>query len=85
MYVNGRPVDFLQSLYKGLEELFRQWSSFGKYVCILNLKLPFETADISSTPDKRHLFMKEEGRLVDAIVKHINGKMQTRNSKPKDV
>jgi len=83
MYVNNRPVDFLQTLYRGLEDLFKQWSSFGRFLCIVKLKI--EGVDISSTPDKRHLFMKEEPRMVDAVLKKINGLMEGWHHRPKEV
>lgn len=82
MYVNDRPVDFLQTLYRGLEDMFKQWSSFGKFLCIVKLKT--QGADISSTPDKRHLFTKEEARLVQAVLKKINGLMEGWYHRPKE-
>lgn len=83
MYVNGRPVDFLQSLYRGIEELLRQWNSFGKFLCIL--KITTQSIDITSTPDKRYLFMKEEHKLVDAVIKSINGLMEGWYHRPKEI
>jgi DNA mismatch repair ATPase MutL len=58
MYLNGRPVDFMRGLQKAIEELYKEWNSFNKYLVIINIKLPSNSADISSTPDKRHLFTK---------------------------
>jgi DNA mismatch repair ATPase MutL len=58
MYLNSRPVDFMRGLQKAIEELYKEWNSFNKYLVIINIKLPSNYADISSTPDKRHLFTK---------------------------
>lgn len=83
MYVNNRPVDFLQSLYKGLEDLFKQWNSFGRFLCIIKLRT--QTVDISSTPDKRYLFSKEEPRIVEAVLRKINTLMEGWYHRPKEV
>ena len=83
MYVNNRPVDFLQSLYKGLEDLFKQWNSFGRFLCII--KLHTQTGYISSAPDKRDLFLKEEPRIVEAVFRKINTLMEGWYHRPKEV
>ncbi|GMH40727.1 hypothetical protein BSKO_08631 [Bryopsis sp. KO-2023] len=69
-YLNGRPVD-LPKVARLLNDAFRSLSSLagppGKPIAFLNFIVPHESTDVNVTPDKRTVFLEDEGALLDAL------------------
>lgn len=66
IYVNGRPVD-MPKVTKLLNELYRSYNSQQYPMVILNFILPTTAYDVNVTPDKRKIFLHDEGPLMSAL------------------
>lgn len=66
VYVNGRPVD-MPKVTKLLNELYKSYNSQQYPMVILNFILPTTAYDVNVTPDKRKIFLHDEGLLMSAL------------------
>ncbi|GLJ47147.1 hypothetical protein SUGI_0995380 [Cryptomeria japonica] len=65
-YVNGRPVD-MPKVTKLLNELYKSYNSQQYPMAVLNFILPTTTYDVNVTPDKRKIFLHDEGSIMSAL------------------
>ncbi|KAH9299316.1 hypothetical protein KI387_030998, partial [Taxus chinensis] len=65
-FVNGRPVD-MPKVTKLLNERYKSYNSQQYPMAVLNFILPTTTYDVNVTPDKRKIFLHDEGLLMSAL------------------
>eukprot|EP01018_Ginkgo_biloba_P035176 Gb_20030 [translate_table: standard] len=65
-YVNGRPVD-MPKVSKLLNELYKSYNSQQYPMAILNFILPTTAYDVNVTPDKRKIFLHDEGPIISGL------------------
>ncbi|GAA5804975.1 hypothetical protein HPULCUR_010485 [Helicostylum pulchrum] len=78
-YVNGRPCA-LQKLSKSLNEIYRTFISNQYPVIIANLKIPTDTYDVNVSPDKRTIFIHNEGKIAEAILEQLKEQLEPSRS-----
>eukprot|EP00803_Ostreobium_quekettii_P002809 evm.model.scf_3988EXC.1 EVM.evm.TU.scf_3988EXC.1 scf_3988EXC:5716-8547(+) len=70
LYLNGRPVD-LPKVVKVLNETFRSLTTvsrmFVRPMAVLDIQVPTELADVNVTPDKRKVFLQNEGHICESL------------------
>ncbi|KAK8925826.1 DNA mismatch repair protein PMS1 [Platanthera zijinensis] len=62
-YINGRPVD-MPKVGKLLNEVYKGSNSKQYPIAIMNFIMPATSYDVNVTPDKRKVFMTDEGSLI---------------------
>lgn len=62
-YINGRPVD-MPKVRKLLNEVYKCSNSKQYPIAIMNFIMPTASYDVNVTPDKRKVFMTDEGSLI---------------------
>eukprot|EP00252_Welwitschia_mirabilis_P022071 TRINITY_DN5854_c0_g1_i1.p1 TRINITY_DN5854_c0_g1~~TRINITY_DN5854_c0_g1_i1.p1 ORF type:complete len:745 (+),score=175.22 TRINITY_DN5854_c0_g1_i1:646-2880(+) len=65
-YINGRPVDY-SKIAKILNEIYKSYNSQQYPIAILNFILPTSSYDVNVTPDKRKVYLHNEGPLLSAL------------------
>ncbi|GAA5815875.1 hypothetical protein MFLAVUS_009394 [Mucor flavus] len=78
-YVNGRPCA-LPKLSKSLNEIYRTFISNQYPVIIANLKIPTDTYDVNVSPDKRTIFIHNEGKIAEAILEQLKEQLEPSRS-----
>ncbi|PHU21995.1 DNA mismatch repair protein PMS1 [Capsicum chinense] len=62
-FVNGRPVD-MPKVGKLVNELYRGANSRQYPIAIMNFVIPPRAFDVNVTPDKRKIFLSDEGSIL---------------------
>ncbi|KAK1278172.1 DNA mismatch repair protein PMS1 [Acorus gramineus] len=62
-YINGRPVD-MPKVSKLVNEVYRTSNSKQYPIVIMNFTVPAKAYDVNVTPDKRKVFLSDEGPLM---------------------
>ncbi|PKA52721.1 DNA mismatch repair protein PMS1 [Apostasia shenzhenica] len=62
-YINGRPVD-MPKVSKLLNEVYRGSNSKQYPIAIMNFIMPTMSCDVNVSPDKRKVFISDEGSLL---------------------
>ncbi|KAJ8547431.1 hypothetical protein K7X08_011017 [Anisodus acutangulus] len=65
-FVNGRPVD-MPKVGKLVNELYRGANSRQYPIAIMNFVIPPSAFDVNVTPDKRKIFLSDEGSIVHSL------------------
>lgn len=65
-FVNGRPVD-MPKVNKLVNELYRSANSKQYPIAIMNFVVPTRVCDVNVTPDKRKIFLSDEGSVLKAL------------------
>ena len=71
MYLNRRPLNFIRSFSSVLEEVYKEYNSSSKYVCLVRLKLKEAEFDINVSPDKRTIYWRNEVEAVGFFKKSL--------------
>lgn len=73
LYCNRRPINFLESITSILDEVYKEYNSSSKYVCILNLKFDDNEFDVNVSPDKRQIYWANEQQALKVLRTQIQG------------
>ncbi|CAN4091434.1 unnamed protein product [Withania somnifera] len=65
-FVNGRPVD-MPKVGKLVNELYRGANSRQYPIAIMNFAIPPRAFDVNVTPDKRKIFLSDEGSILRSL------------------
>ncbi|XP_057963527.1 DNA mismatch repair protein PMS1 isoform X2 [Malania oleifera] len=65
-FVNGRPVD-MPKVSKLVNELYKGANSRQYPIAILDFTLPTKECDVNVTPDKRKIFLSDEGSILYSL------------------
>lgn len=65
-FVNGRPVD-MPKVSKLVNELYRSANSKQYPIAIMNFVIPTSVCDVNVTPDKRKIFLSDEGSVLKSL------------------
>ncbi|CAN4093078.1 unnamed protein product [Withania somnifera] len=65
-FVNGRPVD-MPKVGKLVNELYRGANSRQYPIAIMNFSIPPRAFDVNVTPDKRKIFLSDEGSILRSL------------------
>lgn len=65
-FVNGRPVD-MPKVGKLVNELYRGANSRQYPIAIMNFAIPPRAFDVNVTPDKRKIFLSDEGSILHSL------------------
>lgn len=65
-FVNGRPVD-MPKVGKLINELYRGANSRQYPIAIMNFAMPPREFDVNVTPDKRKIFLSDEGSILHSL------------------
>lgn len=65
-FVNGRPVD-MPKVGKLVNELYRGANSRQYPIAIMNFAIPPREFDVNVTPDKRKIFLSDEGSILRSL------------------
>ncbi|TMW98551.1 hypothetical protein EJD97_003895 [Solanum chilense] len=65
-FVNGRPVD-MPKVGKLINELYRGANSRQYPIAIMNFAIPPREFDVNVTPDKRKIFLSDEGSILHSL------------------
>lgn len=65
-FVNGRPVD-MPKVGKLVNELYRGANSRQYPIAIMNFEIPPRAFDVNVTPDKRKVFLSDEGSILHTL------------------
>ncbi|XP_060178720.1 DNA mismatch repair protein PMS1 isoform X1 [Lycium barbarum] len=65
-FVNGRPVD-MPKVGKLVNELYRGANSRQYPIAIMNFAIPPSAFDVNVTPDKRKIFLSDEGSILHSL------------------
>ncbi|KIJ97475.1 hypothetical protein K443DRAFT_133840 [Laccaria amethystina LaAM-08-1] len=66
LYVNGRPCN-LSKVQKAFNEVYRTFNANQAPFILADFLLPTESCDINLSPDKRTIFLHNEGNLITAL------------------
>ncbi|KAL8214888.1 hypothetical protein R6Q57_004337 [Mikania cordata] len=69
-FVNGRPVD-MPKVSKLVNELYRSANSKQYPIAIMNFVVPTRVCDVNVTPDKRKIFLSDEGSVLKSLKEAI--------------
>ncbi|XP_019257845.1 PREDICTED: DNA mismatch repair protein PMS1-like [Nicotiana attenuata] len=65
-FVNGRPVD-MPKVGKLVNELYRGANSRQYPIAIMDFTIPPRAFDVNITPDKRKIFLSDEGSILHSL------------------
>ncbi|XP_020574712.1 DNA mismatch repair protein PMS1 isoform X2 [Phalaenopsis equestris] len=65
-YINGRPVD-MPKVSKLLNEVYKSSNSKQYPIAIMNFIIPATYYDVNVTPDKRKVFISDEGSIMISL------------------
>nr|XP_016464724.1 PREDICTED: DNA mismatch repair protein PMS1-like isoform X2 [Nicotiana tabacum] len=65
-FVNGRPVD-MPKIGKLVNELYRGANSRQYPIAIMDFTIPPRAFDVNVTPDKRKIFLSDEGSILHSL------------------
>lgn len=79
LYVNGRPCN-LSKVQKAFNEVYRTFNANQVPFILADFILPTESCDINLSPDKRTIFLHNEGNLISALKNALETHFATNRS-----